>query len=51
MAKFVPYYGGKGGKMSNGAGWGGEPPKKIIKKTAPKIHKTSAKSAAKKLGY
>lgn len=21
---FVPYYGGKGGKMSSGAGWGGE---------------------------
>ena len=52
MAKFVPMYGGKvGGKMSNGAGWGGEPTKKIIKKTATKVHKTSAKSAAKKLGY
>ena len=24
MAKFVPYYGGYGGKMSNGSKWGGE---------------------------
>lgn len=29
---FVPYYGGFGGKMSNGAGWGGEKPKKAKKK-------------------
>jgi hypothetical protein len=21
---FIPYYGGKGGKMSNGTGWGGK---------------------------
>jgi len=25
---FVPYYGGYGGKMSDGSGWGGEKPKK-----------------------
>ena len=30
MAKFVPYYGGYGGKMSNGSKWGGEA--KIMKK-------------------
>jgi len=24
--KFVPYYGGYGGKMSSGEGWGGEKP-------------------------
>lgn len=29
---FVPYYGGKGGKMSSGAGWGGEKPGSIGKK-------------------
>lgn len=45
--KFIPMYGGKaGGKMSNGVGWGGDP-----KKKSTKIHRTSAKSAAKKLGY
>jgi len=27
---FTPYYGGFGGKMSSGAGWGGEAP--IVKK-------------------
>lgn len=26
---FKPYYGGSGGKMSNGAGWGGEKPSKM----------------------
>lgn len=26
---FVPYYGGYGGKMSSGAGWGGEKPNSI----------------------
>lgn len=31
MKKFVPYYGGYGGKMSSGAGWGGEKPKKVVK--------------------
>lgn len=48
--KFIPMYGGKaGGKMSNGAGWGGETPKKKMKSLS--VHRTSAKSAAKKLGY
>lgn len=27
MATFKPYYGGYGGKMSNGVGWGGVAPK------------------------
>ena len=31
----------------NGKGWGGVAPKK----TPKKVHRTSAKSAAKKLGY
>lgn len=34
--KFTPYYGGKGGKMSNGRGWGGDKPmKKKGTKTKP----------------
>ncbi len=28
--KFVPFYGTPGGKPSNGAGWGGEPPTKKL---------------------
>lgn len=32
----------------NGRGWGGEKP---MKKTPKKVHRTTAKSAAKKLGY
>ena len=33
---FVPYYGGFGGKMSNGAGWGGEKPTMKKKKESKK---------------
>lgn len=36
MAKFVPYYGGYGGKMSSGAGWGGEKPVAKKKKLSVK---------------
>ncbi len=28
--KFIPYYGGKGGTMNDGTGFGGEP---VVKKT------------------
>lgn len=47
---FKPYYGGFGGKMSNGAGWGGEKNKK--KKGKKKLMKTKpqGKGIVKALG-
>ncbi len=50
--KFAPMYGGKvGGKMSNGAGWGGEKPlHKGKKKKGHKKHKNWISGAIKKPG-
>ena len=52
--KFVPTYGGKkGGKMSNGVGWGGEKPMKKItpkKKSLPSKSKVMS-SVKKAMGY
>jgi len=36
---FKPYYGGVGGKMSNGVGWGGEVPLKEKKKALNMLKK------------
>jgi len=44
---FVPYYGGLGGKMSNGAGWGGEKPTMKKKKMSKHEAKESKSYEAK----